>query len=252
MSTYFIQLSDTHIVADPNAVFHGVNTYDSLERAILQIGQLSPPPVLVMFTGDLINDADPQSYITFRQLTARLTCPVYFALGNHDVRPLFRQHVLDDASASTAPYYYTFEMGAYRGIVLDSLLEGEVGGYIEPAQLRWLATMLAAEPQRPTVVFVHHPPAATGIAWLDAHAIRNGDALIDVLASHSQVRRLFCGHVHTHLHITVRGVQCTSVPSSCYQFGDMVVTPKVLPNSPPGYGVVSLEPDRVSSRVVYF
>lgn len=252
MSTYFIHLSDTHVVADPHSEFHGVNTSHTLERAIAQIRQLSPAPAFVIFTGDLINDDDPHSYVAFRRLIQPLTCPVYLALGNHDFRQPFRQMLLGESAPSAAPYHYTFEFGEYRGIVLDSLVEGEVGGYVDPIQLQWLDATLAAEPQRPTLVFLHHPPAATGIAWLDVHAIHNGTALLNVLAPHRQVRRLFFGHVHSSLHITVGGIQCTSVPSSCYQFGDMVVMPKVIPGSQPGYGVVSCEPDRVSSRVVYF
>jgi len=114
-----------------------------------------------------------------------------------------------------------------------------------------LDATLAADPLRPTILFVHHPPVPTGIDWLDAHAIANSTELLEVLAKNRQVRRVFFGHVHMPLHITVRGVQFTSVPSTCYQFGDLVVTPKVFAG-PPGYGVVVLQGERVSSRVTYF
>ena len=53
---YFIQLSDTHIVADTRQESHGVNTYATLSRAITQINHLDPPPAFAIFTGDLIND----------------------------------------------------------------------------------------------------------------------------------------------------------------------------------------------------
>jgi hypothetical protein len=62
---------------------------------------------------------------------------------------------------------------------------------------------------------------------------------------------VFFGHVHMPLQITVRGVHCTSVPSTCYQFGDANLTPKVLAG-PPGYGLVQIQERRVSSRVIYF
>ena len=38
---YFIQLSDTHIVADTRQESHGVNTYATLSRAITQINHLT-------------------------------------------------------------------------------------------------------------------------------------------------------------------------------------------------------------------
>src|SRR5262249_36771844 len=59
---YFIQLSDTHIVADTRQESHGVNTYATLSRAIAQVNHLDPAPAFAIFTGDLINDDDPQSY----------------------------------------------------------------------------------------------------------------------------------------------------------------------------------------------
>ncbi len=250
-SWYFIQLSDTHIVAATHQEFHGVNTYETLSRAIAQISRLDPPPAFVIFTGDLINDEDAQSYCVLKHLTDQLSVPTYFAMGNHDLRQPFRQVFLGAQQPSSTPYYYAFEAVQYRFIVLDSLVEGEVGGALDVTQLSWLDATLAADPLRPTILFVHHPPVPTGIDWLDAHAIANSTELLEVLAKNRQIRRVFFGHVHMPLHITVRGVQFTSVPSTCYQFGDLVVTPKVFAG-PPGYGVVVLQGERVSSRVTYF
>jgi len=248
---YFIQLSDTHLVADTRQESYGVNTYTTLSRAITQINRLDPPPAFVIFTGDLINDDDPQSYRVLKGLTDQLAVPTYFALGNHDLRQPFRQVLLGEQTPTAAPYYYTFDVYQYRFMVLDSLVAGEVGGALDARQLAWLEMTLAAAPSRPTVVFVHHPPVPTGIDWLDVHAIANGPELLEVFARHTQVRRVFFGHVHMALHITARGVQCTSVPSTCYQFGDLLVSPKVFAG-PPGYGVVVLQGECISSRVTYF
>jgi Icc protein len=248
---YFIQLSDTHIVADIRQELHGVNTYATLNRAIAQINHLDPPPAFVIVTGDLINDDNPQSYRVLKQLTDQLRVPIYFALGNHDLRQPFRQVFLGEQQPTAMPYYYTFDRAQYRFVVLDSLVEGEVGGALDATQLAWLEITLAAAPTRPTIVFVHHPPASTGIDWMDEHAIANSAEFLAILARHSQVRRVFFGHVHTALHITAYGVQCTSVPSTCYQFGDLIVTPKVFVGSP-GYGVVILRDEQVSSRITYF
>jgi 3',5'-cyclic AMP phosphodiesterase CpdA len=248
---YFIQLSDTHIVADTRQEFHGVNTHATLSRAIAQINHLDPPPAFAMFTGDLINDDNPQSYRVLQQLTQQLRVPTHFAMGNHDLRQPFRRVFLGEQQPDTAPYYYTFDSAQYRFIVLDSLIEGEVGGALDATQLAWLETTLATAPTRPTILFVHHPPAPTGIDWLDEHVIANGAAFLAVLARHSQVRRVFFGHVHMALHITAHGVQCTSVPSTCYQLGDLIATPRVYAG-PPGYGIVVLRDEHVSSRVVYF
>lgn len=250
MPFYFLHLSDTHIMADPCREQHGMNPYTSLERIIAQICTLDPPPAFVMFTGDLINDDDPQSYRHLKQLTDRLPVSTYFAMGNHDLRQPFRHVLLGETAPGTAPYYYAFAAGGYRFVVLDSLVEGEVGGALDATQLAWLDETLGEAPQQSTVVFVHHPPVPTGVDWLDAHVITNSSPLLDVLSVHRQVRRVFFGHVHMAVQTSARGVHCTSVPSTCYQFGDAVVTPKVLPG-PPGYGIVQMQGGRVSSRVRY-
>src|SRR5262245_6138431 len=102
---YFLQLSDTHIVADTQQVSYGVNAYETLNRALTQIRHLDPPPAFVIFTGDLINDDDPQSYHVLQHLTAQLAVPTYFALGNHDLRQAFRHVFLGEQTPTAAPYY---------------------------------------------------------------------------------------------------------------------------------------------------
>src|SRR5262245_25689409 len=93
---YFIQLSDTQIVADTRQESYGVNPYETLSRAITQISHLDPAPAFVIFTGDLISDDDPQSYRVLKHLTNQLPVPTYFALGNHDLRQSFRQVCLGE------------------------------------------------------------------------------------------------------------------------------------------------------------
>ena len=247
---YFIQVSDTHLVADTSLESHGVNPYQNLERIITRISRLSPPPAFVMFTGDLISDDEPQSYRHLKLLTDRLPSAAYFAMGNHDLRRPFRHVVLGEESPSSEPYCYAFDSAKYRFVVLDSLIEGEVAGSLDVAQLAWLDATLADGSQQPTVVFMHHPPVPTGVDWLDAYAFGNGNDLLDILARHRQVQRVFFGHVHMPIQITERGVQFTSVPSSAYQFGDTVTAPKVCSGSP-GYGIVHLFEGQLSSRVVY-
>ena len=247
---YFIHVSDTHLVADTSLEAYGVNPHDNLERIIARISRLNPPPTFVMFTGDLISDDEPQSYRHLKLLTDRLPSPAYFAMGNHDLRRPFRHVVLGEESPGSEPHYYTFDAAGYRFVVLDSLIEGQVAGALDAAQLTWLDATLTDGSQQPTVVFMHHPPVPTGVDWLDAYTFGNRDDLLAILAQHRQVQRVFFGHVHMPIQITERGVPFTSVPSSAYQFGDTVTAPKVWSGSP-GYGIVHLFEGQLSSRVVY-
>ena len=141
----------------------GLTPTKNLERIIAHISHLDPPPAFVILTGDLISDDDPQSYRHLKLLTDCLPSPVYFTMGNHDLRRPFRHVVLGEESPGSEPHYYTFDAAGYRFVVLDSLVEGEVAGALDAAQLAWLDATLTNGSQQPTVVFMHHPPIPTGV-----------------------------------------------------------------------------------------
>jgi 3',5'-cyclic AMP phosphodiesterase CpdA len=53
---------------------------------------------------------------------------------------------------------YTFDVGAVRGIVLDTIRrDAGSGGLVRPSQLRWLAQELRAAGTKPVIVFTHTP-----------------------------------------------------------------------------------------------
>ncbi len=49
---------------------------------------------------------------------------------------------------------------------------------------------------RPTIVAVHHPPFATGIAAMDAIGLSGSDQFAATLARHPHVRVVISGHLH--------------------------------------------------------
>ena len=82
--------------------------------------------------------------------------------------------------------------GPLRIVTLDSSRYPEPGGSLDPEQLEWLDRTLARRPDQPTVVAVHHPPFATGIAHMDTMALDAASAagLAAVIAGHPQVERV--------------------------------------------------------------
>ena len=54
-------------------------------------------------------------------------------------------------------------------------------GELSEFQLDWLETKLAAEPERHTLLLLHHHPLPAGCSWLDQHSLRNSAALDRVL-----------------------------------------------------------------------
>ena len=46
------------------------------------------------------------------------------------------------------------------------------------------------------MIFMHHPPFATGIGFMDRVGCANGDRLAALVAAHARCSRCCCGHVH--------------------------------------------------------
>jgi 3',5'-cyclic AMP phosphodiesterase CpdA len=83
---------------------------------------------------------------------------------------------------------YTFDVGAVRGIVLDTIRrDSGAGGLVRPSQLHWLARELGAAGTKPVVVFTHTPltSAAGGAQTL---ALLDGDPHV-VAAVHGDTHR---------------------------------------------------------------
>jgi Icc protein len=148
---------------------------------------------------------------------------------------------------SAEPYFYEFEVGDYRFLALDSQIPGEVPGRIDTRQMDWIEERISARPDAPTIVFVHHPPIETGIDWLDAHRISNGEELVGHLRR-GNVQRIFFGHVHMPMALSTGSILCTSAPSTCYGFSDAVTAPQMI-GLRPGYQVIEADEDGVRSHI---
>lgn len=252
----FVQLSDTHVPVDPIGEVHGVRPGETLRRALARLDLLDPRTDFLVFTGDLAGEDDLRCYHTFRDIVGGFDIPKYYVVGNHDLRGGIRSVLLDEsgdgagAKGDDSPLYYEFEHQSVRFLVLDSQIPGRVEGGLDPEQLQWVHRVIAADARRPTVVFVHHPPVPIDVQWLDEHRIDNGDDLLQILAR-GNVLRLFFGHVHMPASVSRYGVTCSSVPSTCYQFGDSGTEDRVI-DAAPGFQVVTIEGDRLSTRIEYF
>jgi Icc protein len=71
---------------------------------------------------------------------------------------------------------YAVDLGPVRLVVLDTVVPQEGRGRLCKHRLRWLDERLAENPQ-PTLIAMHHPPFATGIAHMDALGLEGADAL---------------------------------------------------------------------------
>ena len=213
------QISDLHI-RPPGELAYGVSeTNGSAERAIHALLRLDPRPDVVILTGDATDCGLDAEYAVLKELLGRLPMPVYAVPGNHDRRDAMREAFGAGAYLpAQGPLNFTIETRPVRLVGLDSLVPGESHGALGPATLDFLDAALAAAPDVPTLVFVHHPPFACGIGHMDRiRLIEGADRLKAILSAHPQVERLATGHHHRAVQVRFGGTICQIAPSVAHQ-----------------------------------
>jgi 3',5'-cyclic-AMP phosphodiesterase len=172
----------------------------------------------VLVTGDLAENAADAEYEHVLELLAPLQAPIFVLPGNHDDRAALRRHFAVPG-AEHEPVQYTAELGPLRLVVLDTTRPGENPGALDEERLEWLDEELAAAPDMPTMLAMHHPPLVTGIPPLDDIGLPADDrrALGAVVERHPQVLRIVAGHMHRPIAADLAGRTVLAVPSTYMQ-----------------------------------
>ena len=104
-----------------------------------------------------------------------------------------------------------------RMIGLDTIIPGKPGGEMCTDRLAWLDQQLCREPDKPTLLFMHHPPINTGIQHMDVQKLpAMAKPWGQWLKQHPQVFQILCGHVHRPIHAQWHGMTVTIAPSSSH------------------------------------
>jgi 3',5'-cyclic-AMP phosphodiesterase len=196
---HICQLTDLHVRPRGLASNRVSETNMLTERAFRVVARLDPLPDVVIITGDLTECGLAPEYANLSEMLGRtLSMPVYVIPGNHDRRDNFRAGLAHLPGVNSDPDFvqYAIEDHPVRLVMLDTLVAGASHGELSAAQLEWLDRTLAAQPTKPTMVGMHHPPFTTGIPHMDKIALLNAGMFRSVLARHRQVERIVCGHHH--------------------------------------------------------
>jgi 3',5'-cyclic AMP phosphodiesterase CpdA len=208
------QLSDPHITTGPLGALPAAGLHTALGRVF----GLEPRPQAVVLTGDLTDHGEPEEYAALREILHGYPLPVFLAAGNHDDPAALRAEFAGtphlDGGDST---HYAVEFEAARLIVLDSWIPQSPSGRLGEDQLAWLDKTLLDDPDRPTVLAVHHPPLPLGLSLLDTMQLEDAAALAEVIGPHEQIGRIICGHGHRIVTTTFAGKVLTMAPSTYRQ-----------------------------------
>ncbi len=154
-----------------------------------ELRALAPDAVVVK--GDLTNLGTEEEYERFRAAYDTLGSTMHHVRGNHDAM------VTSTIASDRAPF--VVELPGVQFAVLDTVIPGTDKGRVSASQLQWLDD-LAAEADRPVLVFGHHHP------WDPASPSRSetyfginpddSDALIALIERRPAIAGYFAGHTH--------------------------------------------------------
>ncbi|MCY4743497.1 phosphodiesterase [Pelomonas sp. UHG3] len=222
-----VQLSDLHITRPGTLISGRIDTAAALRHAVERVLAIRPRPVAVLATGDLVDAGHPAEYARLRELLQPLLdagLPLALLPGNHDERRALQAAFagttgvhLGDADAPAIQYALDLP-GPLRLVVLDSLQSGRPEGGLDEARLAQADALLSARPDLPTLVALHHPPHASGLAVMDTMALQQGLAAFEALiAAHPQVQLVACGHLHRMTLGRIAHAPAVTAPSTAHQ-----------------------------------
>ncbi|WFE86024.1 PQQ-binding-like beta-propeller repeat protein [Parabacteroides chongii] len=107
----------------------------------------------IMHTGDICYEKGLKAHIQIMN-TANMDCPMFYAIGNHDlVKGKYGEELFENIYG---PVYYSFDAGSTHYIVTPMAGGDHQPGYTKEDVYRWLKNDLAQVPQgKPVVVFNH-------------------------------------------------------------------------------------------------
>jgi Icc protein len=246
------QITDLHILA-AGKLFHSprraipadaapgwshIDTAAHLARAVAELNVLRPRPDVTVITGDLTDHGAAEEYANLRALLAPLAMPCFLIPGNHDSREGLREAFGVDGYLPREGFlHYAVEDYPVRIVALDTHIPGDHGGVLCAERLAWLDRTLAAAPDKPTLVMMHHPPFATAIAHMDRHALRNPADFAAIVARHPQIERILCGHLHRTIDKRFAGTVAGTAPATAHQLVLDIGSdaPAEFTFEPPGY-----------------
>ena len=208
------QISDTHILARTSDEPAVQLRAECLRRCVTDINRHRPDAVV--FTGDTVQHGQPDEYAHLRELLAPLKPPLYLVPGNRDDKQALRRAFGDTAYLSgTADFInYTIEDYDVRLVGIDSTLAGERKGRFCEQRQAWLEQTLSEQPDRPTLLFIHHPPFDVGTHYVGGYRHpEEAKALADIARRHANIVGLLCGHVHWPVECDWAGTQARIMPS---------------------------------------
>lgn len=233
-----IQITDCHLGPSSDELLLGVNTDQSLDDVLDLIAAEQPAFDAIVCTGDIASAGHENCYRRFlNRIHDYFSAPLGWLPGNHDSAAIMAQLVHE-----RRPESRLMKVGNWLLPLLDSSVPGETYGHLAEHELNFLRETLESNPERPTLVMLHHQPVPVGSQWIDQYILKNADKLFALLEQHPQVKAVSWGHVHQSYESDYKGLQLLATPATSVQFKPHS-SEFAVDDTLPGYRWFDLHPD---------
>ena len=233
-----LQITDTHIMAMPDATLLGIKTAHYF-NAVMELASRSKTKFdLCLVTGDLAQEPVPESYQYMVDTLEQYQSPCVCLPGNHDDLEIM-QAVL---CTETVNCRKRVALGKWQVICLNSQIPNSPDGLLSEIELSYLENTLKDYPDLFSLIAIHHNCVPCGSGWMDVMMVKNAQALFELISRYPNVRVIINGHIHQELDTQVDSVRVLSTPSTCFQFKPNSDS-FTLDDTSPGYRRIELYDD---------
>lgn len=103
-------------------IYHISDTHNRVNQPVAAVKTFGDIDLLIL-NGDIIeHSGDPSKFINIYEISSQIThgqIPIVFSRGNHDMRGNFAEAFADYTPNRAGHTYYSFQLGALWGVVLD-------------------------------------------------------------------------------------------------------------------------------------
>ena len=196
------QISDTHIAGRGKKTYGVAPMSQNLSQCVGHINQLKPEVDLVLVTGDISCSGQPEEFNEAAELLNKLDAPYFVIPGNHDdclnLLSVFRGKACTSINLGKDREFINYVIDDFdiRLIAMDSTIINEPGGEVCEARATWLNERLSEDREKPTIIFMHHPPIKLGVKETNVDGFTGSERLGEVVKKYFNIERIICGHIH--------------------------------------------------------
>lgn len=244
----FIHITDIHLVGNSGKL-KGMAPSERLNACLEDVARWHVDAAFCVISGDLAEFAEKEAYQALEARLAAFPLPCFLLIGNHDDRSVFQSVFTGHPKDPNGFIQHRHETDEGVFLFLDTTKNGRSvhEGQLCSDRLDWLKAQLITAGDKPTYLFMHHPPFEIGIPSVDKIRLVEADVFADTLQFGRNIRHVFYGHVHRMTYVNWGGIPFTSLPSLNHQIAlNAASVEGKYCDEPAAYGVVLIKADQLT------